>query len=264
MPIASLDNWFASNKQQFTMFKSATTTTVFGVPFTVFDLAGQPGAGVLAGANTAAGVVPTDATAGFPLINAFGGAVGYLNNVIVSNTVSCRMYLFDMLFKAGAYAFNANVTLAGQPSYSSRIPAGGTDYTDTEIWIEAVTAFTGNQSIAITYTNQAGTAGRTTGTVVTGVAPTIRRMFRLPLQAGDTGVQKIDQVVSSVSTVGTFNVLVLRRLGVGRVGNNGLFSLDLAFNGSPQIFADSALYPVVVTDGTSSGIPELFGTIVDF
>jgi hypothetical protein len=89
-------------------------------------------------------------------------------------------------------------------------------------------------------------------------------MFRLPLQAGDSGVQKIDQVVSTVSTAGTFNVLVLRRLGSTRVGTNGLFNLDLAFNGSPEVFADSALYPVIVADGTSSGIPELFGTIANF
>jgi len=263
MPIVSLDNWFASNKQQFTMFRSASATTVAAVPFTVFDLAGQPGAGTLAGTSAAAGVVPTDLDNGFPAITPFVGAKGYLNNVVMSNTVACRIYLFDMLFKAGAYAFNANVTLAGQPSYSSRVP-GGTDYTSTELWIEAVTAFTGNQSIAITYTNQAGVAGRTTGTIATGVAPIIRRMFRLPLQAGDTGIQQVNSVVSTVSTAGTFNVLVLRRLGTGRVGTNGLFNLDLAFNGSPEIFATSALYPVIVADSTSSGIPELFGTITDF
>jgi hypothetical protein len=263
MAITSLDDWFASNKQQFTCFKSAATTTVASIPFTVFDLAGQPGAGTLAGTSTAAGVVPTDADNGFPIINAFGGTKGYLNNVMVSNTVACRVYLFDMLFKAGAYAFNANTTLAGQPSYSSRVP-GGTDYTDTEIWIEAASAFTGNQSIAITYTNQAGTAGRTTGTVATGVAPILRRMFRLPLQAGDTGVQQINQVVSTVSTAGTFNVLVLRRLGVARVGTNGLYNMDLGANGMPEVFATSALYPVIVADSTSSGVPELFGTIVDF
>jgi hypothetical protein len=263
MPVASLDNWFASNKQQFTIYRSASATTIASVPFTVFDLAGQPGAGTLAGTSTAAGVVPTDAVAGFPLINNFGGTKGYLSNVVVSNTVACRVYLFDMLFKAGAYAFNANTTLAAQPSYAARVP-NGTDYTNTELWIETVTAFTGNQSITVTYTNQSGTAGRTTGTVATGVAPTVRRMLRLSLQSGDSGIQKIESVVSTVATAGTFNVLVMRRLGTGRVGPNGLFNLDLAFNGMPDLFDTSALYPVIVPDSTSSGIPELFGTIVDF
>lgn len=259
----STDDWIASAKQQITMFKSAARTTVASIPFSLHELAGQPGAGVLAGTSTAAGVVPTDADAGFPLLNAFtAGATGRLSNVSASNTVACRILLYDMLFKAGAYAFNANVNLASQPSYSGRVP-GGTDYTDTEIWIEAVTAFTGNQSIAVTYTNQSGTTGRTTGTIATGVAPTVGRMLRLPLQAGDTGVQNIESVVSSVSTVGTFNVLVLRRLANLRVGSNSLMSLDFGNIGMPQVFADSALFYIVQADSTSSGVPEVFLTIAN-
>lgn len=63
----------------------------------------------------------------------------------------------------------------------------------------------GSQSIAVTYTNQDGVTGRTTGTIAaTGVAPIVGRMLQLPLQAGDTGVQKIESVTSTVSTAGTF------------------------------------------------------------
>jgi hypothetical protein len=42
-------------------------------------------------------------------------------------------------------------------------------------------------------------------------------MFRMPLQAGDRGVSRVDNVVGSVATVGTFNVLVMRRLARLRV-----------------------------------------------
>ena len=163
---------------------------------------------MLAGTSTTAGVVPTDATAGTPAVSAFGAsATGYLSQVEFGSSVACRIKIFDMLFKAGAYAFNAAVTLAAQPSFSSRVP-GGTDFTDTQIWIEFVTASTGVQSVAVTYTNQAGVAAKTTGVVVTA-AGTIGRMFQMPLAAGDTGVQKIDSVTGTVATVGTFNVLVL-------------------------------------------------------
>lgn len=240
------------------LFNKASMTSVAAIWFSVFAQAGNPGAGALAGTSTAAGVVPTDATVGCPPINSFSGSnTGYVSSVDFGNTVPCRMRVSDLLFKAGAYAFNANVTLAAQPSFASRVP-GGTDFKGTEIWIEAVTAFTGNQSIAVTYTNQDGVTGRATGTIATGVAPIVGRMLQLPLQAGDTGVQKIESVVSSVSTVGTFNVLVLRPLWMGRVrsandgGTHGPDLTDL-----PQIFADSALFLQVNADSTSTGVPDV-------
>lgn len=263
MAITSLDGWISSAKQQITMFKSGARTTIAAMPFSSFDLAGQPGAGVLAGTNTANGVVPTDSTAGHPLINSFtGGATGYLSNISCSNTVAADMMLFDMLFKAGAYSFDANVTLTSQPTYTDRIPNG--DYTNTEIWLEAATGFTGNLTITVTYTNQSGATGRTTGAIATGVAPTLGRMIRLPLQAGDSGVQKIESVVCSGSTVGTFNLLVLRRLFKGRIYNSGgLDAADFGQLGMPIVFDTSAFVMVVAPDSTAHGIPEMNFTIVN-
>lgn len=243
--------------------KAARTGLLSGTWHSTFELAGNPGPGVLAGTSTTAGVVPTDATAGCPAINAFAGAnTGYISALDFGSTVACRLRLCDMLFKAGAYAFNANQTLSTQPSYASRV--SGSDYKGTELWIEAVTAFTGNLSIAVTYTNQDGIAARTTGTVATGVAPALGRMIQLPLQAGDTGIQKVESVVATGSTAGTFNVLVLRPLWMGRVRTNndgdthGPDKTDL-----PVVFADSALILQVAPDSTNSGVPDLSMGIIN-
>jgi hypothetical protein len=246
-----------ASQQEIAWFKSASRTSVAGIWFSMFDLAGNPGAGTLAGTSVAAGVVPDDTVAGFPPINAFGGGnTGYVNTVDFGNSVACRLRLYDCLWKGGAYAFNAAQTLSAQPSYSARLPGG--DYTGTQIWLECVTTFTGLQSIAITYTNQAGTTGRTTGTVATAVAPTLGRLFQMPLQAGDSGVQKIESVTSTVATVGTFNVLVMRRLWSGRVRlvNDGdTHGPDKT--GLVQLFDTSALYVMAATDSTATGVPEL-------
>lgn len=255
MAITTLDGYIASAKQRLELVKTSSRTTVAATWFSVIDLAGQPGAGTLAGSSTAAGVVPDDTVAGYPSVNSFGGgATGYLARVEFGSSVACRLQLFDRLFLAGPYAFNANTTLAAQPSYSARIP--GADYTGTELWIEFVTASTGTQSVAVTYTNQSGTAGRTTGTVVT-VAGTIGRCFQLPLQAGDSGIQKVESVVGSVASVGTFNVMVLRPLWSGRVKviNDG-DTKDIIATGMPQVYDTSALYQLICADSTSSGVPE--------
>ena len=245
----------AAAAQPVQMFKSGARTTVANAWFSTFDLAGSPGAGVLAGTSVAAGVVPDATTVGCPALTSFGANTGYLTSLEVSNTVPGRHRLFDMLFKAGAFPFNAVQTLAAQPSFSARIPAA--NYNGTSIWLECVTAFTGLQSIAVTYTNQAGTTGRTTGTIATGVAPTVGRMLQLPLQAGDTGVQKIESVTSTVATVGTFNLLILRSLVDVRVR----IANDLVRFGPDslmqQVYASSALVMLINADGATSGLPEI-------
>lgn len=256
MAITSFDGFIASAKQYLSVAKTAARASVAASWFSVFDLAGKPGAGVLAGTSTAAGVVPTDATAGCPTIDAFGGgATGYLAQVDFGSSVACRLKLFDLVFKAGAYAFNAAQALSGQPSYLARMPEAS--YRDTQIWVEAVTAFTGNPTFTITYTNQAGTPGRT-ATLAAGAALTLGRMMQVPLQAGDTGVQTITNVTCTVATAGTFNVLVTRPLWSGRcrTANDGDVH-DLTKTGMPVVFADSALFLAVAADGTSTGIPEL-------
>lgn len=263
MAITTLDGLIAAASQRVGILKTASIVATALVATQNIQAAGNPGAGVLAGTNTANGIVPDDTVAGFPsIVNFAGGATGYISKIEFSNTVPCRMSLFDCLFKAGVYVVNAAVTLAAQPSYSGRV-IGGTDFTNTELWIEAVTAFTGNQTIAVTYTNQAGVTGRTTGAIATGVAPGIARMLQLPLQAGDTGVQKIESVTSTISTVGTFNVLVLRRLWNGRVriANDGDIH-DFMKTGMPQIFDSSALMCIVTPDSTATGLPEIVAEVV--
>lgn len=258
MAITTLDLLIAAPKQRVLMSKTTSRTSVAVVPFSVFDLAGLPGAGTLAGISTTTGTVPTDATAGTPIINAFGGgSTGYISRIEASCTVACRIQIYDLLWKAGAYAFNANTTGQAPTSYSSRVP-GGTDFAGLELWMEQVTAASGIQSVAVTYTNQAGTVGRTTGTVSQGTAGIVGRMMQLPLQAGDSGLQGVTGVVGSVASAGTFNILVMRLLGEARirVANDGVLQ-DMLSTGMPVVFADSALVMIVTADGIATGLPEV-------
>jgi hypothetical protein len=258
MAISTWDGFIASAKQPISLTKTASRTAVAASWFSVFDIAGNPGAGVLAGTSTTTGVVPTDATAGCPTINAFGGgATGYLAQVEFGSSVACRIKIFDLLWKGGAYAFNASTTGQTPASFSSRV-LGGTDFSDTQLWYEQVTAGTGVQNVAVTYTNQSGTAGRTTGTVAAPAAMILGRMMQLPLQSGDTGLQGVTGVVGTVATVGTFNILVMRSLWSGRckIANDGDIH-DLAKTGMPELYADSALVQIIAPDSTATGVPDI-------
>lgn len=270
MAITTYAAYKAAKKQVIEWLNATSVGSIAGVWFSCWN-------GTLAGANTANGVVPTDADTSLPNygagIDAFGaGTEGYLTRFWYvnqgANSSAGVATLFDMVFKAGAYAFNANTTLASQPSYSSRMPLGGTDYTSTEIWFECVTAFTGNLTLTVNYTNQSGTAGRTTGSFAPGVAPTVRRAYRLPLQAGDTGVQKIDQIISTVATAGTFNILVLRRLGMARQNiasyapmSVNVTGADVLMTGMPQVFDNSCLTIMQLCDGSTTGQPYYYAEV---
>lgn len=255
MAINTLNEYIAALKEKLVYVKLGSRTVVAAIPFTIFDIAGNPGAGTLAIGNTANGLVPTDAVAGYPIINAPTGAA-YISKIEFANTVACRLILFDRLFAAGAYSFGADVTLASQPSYASRVP-GGTDFKNLELWIEHVTAFTGQPSVQINYLDQDGNAGDT-GVYATPAGLTLGRCARIPLAVGDVGIQRIDRVRITVATAGTLNVMVLRPLWQGRVivANSGDVH-NLIKTGLVRIFNDSALYVLVAADSTAIGVPEM-------
>jgi hypothetical protein len=254
MTIATLDQYIAAQKYRLTWMKTGTRTLVGATPYTVFDIAGSPGAGALAIGNTANGVVPTDAVAGYPIIPSFSGGLGYLSKVEFGSTVACCFDLYDRLFAAGAYAYNADITLASQPSFSGRVPGG---YGGLQLWVEAVTAFTGNPSIQINYLDQDGNAGDT-GVVALGLALPIGRMYQIPLAAGDSGIQQITRVRCTIATGGTFNVMILRSLWFGRViSANGGDVHDLLRTGFPRIYEDSALFVILYADSTAVGLPDI-------
>lgn len=263
MTITTLDGIIAGAKQRILLAKTATRTSVAAYGCSVFNLAGNPGAGTLAGTSTTTGVVPTDATAGCPTINAFGGDnVGYISRVEASNIVACRIALYDLLWKGGAYAFNVSTSGNSPASYSSRIP-GGTDYIGLELWLEQVTAGTLVQNVDVNYNNQAG-AAKSTGVIAMPAAMIVGRMQQIPLAAGDTGIQGVTGVAGSVASAGTFNLLVLRPLDELRirVANDGVIHDALA-TGMPIIFADSALMMIVTADSTATQTPELVIDVVN-
>lgn len=252
MSILSLDDYLAAQKQRVIISRTASITAVAAMQFENFHLAGNPGAGTLAGTSTTTGVVPTDATAGFPVINAFqGGATGYLTNLEAWAPVAMNLTIYDCLWKAGAYAYNVNTTGNSPTSFSSRVP-GGTDFKGLEIWSEAVTAFTGNQVTTVYYNDQDGNAANT-GAVGPGAAPILGRMYNFPLATGDCGVQGITGALGATATVGTFNLLVLRPLAKVRIpAANFLQKMNLYDLGCPQVFADSALMALPTPDSTAT------------
>jgi hypothetical protein len=83
-------------------------------------------------------------------------------------------------------------------------------------------------------------------------------VMQVPLQSGDSGVQKLETYTITATGTGTANFIIARRLGVFDVRvANAMDAQAWDMIGGPIVYADSCLWPVVVPDSTSSGTPTL-------
>ncbi len=256
MAITSTDQFWGAARQGIPFGKTQAQTSVASQWTSVFDRQGNPGAGTLNPGNTANGLVHTDATAGYPSILAFGaGNEGYLSKVDFGNSVACRIAVYDRQFVCGAHVFNANQALTSQPDFSSRVPNG--DYGTTELWYEQVAAGTGVQNVNVTYEDEGGSS-KSTGTIAAPGAMAVGRCFQLPLAAGGKTLKKITNVVGTVATAGTFNIMILRELwsGVMRFAGDGGTHGPLE-TGMREMFEGMAVYMLVAPASTNTGVPDV-------
>lgn len=257
MAITSMDQLIAAlpgQKQH--VFKTAAATTVAGQWQTLWDRTGRPTAGTLTIGNTTNGLIPTSATLGaVPFVNPPGGSKTYLARMFSSNTTAGLLQLYDRVFHAGSFSCAALTTLAlsAQPALT-RYTTGE----DIEIWLEINTVMAAAATtIAVTYTNSAGVAGRSTGATVSLSGVISGAMIPLPLQSGDLGVQKIESViVGGATNTGTVNVVLVRKLSeVGLLLANTGVTLDALSLGMPEVQSNACLAFAFLPSSTTTGLP---------
>jgi hypothetical protein len=131
-------------------------------------------------------------------------------------------------------------------TFPARDRNGATDGEGVYVGLEIVTTTgAGVATPSISYTNSAGTSGRTSTTVDTYTASRPSgHFYRLGLAAGDVGVQSIQSVTLGVSmTSGSVSLVAYRILA----------SLELPAAGIPN-----------AVDALSSGMPRLYDNTVPF
>ena len=119
--------------------------------------------------------------------------------------------LYDRLVHTGGLSGTA---ITAQTVNSAALPARAAGGAGVEAWLECYTALGATSRTAtVSYTNQAGTAGRT-GTVVLAASTKAGEARPISMQSGDTGVRSVESVTLSATTgtVGEFGVTLLRRL----------------------------------------------------
>jgi len=142
---------------------------------------------------------------------------------------------------------------------------GSTNGQGVYLAVEISTAMgTGAPTITVSYTNSAGTAGRTgVGILSTRASAPSGHWFPIGLQAGDTGVQSVQSVTFSVSwgTAGVLHLVAYRPVAmINTTSMPANYSADDALTlAVPQLWNDTVLQTVCVTanNGSVDGGPLL-------
>lgn len=240
-------------------WNKASVTSVAGRPTSLWSGAGRPGVGSTTLGQAAAGVVPTDAdTGGNPFTNPVSGN-SYMGKVSgISSATGC-IRIYDLLWVWGSGGSGWSVTTTGAQNTSSPAALTRPDANGdaTVAWMEVLaTMGAGTATPTLSYTNQAGTASRTTS----GMTPTyaassiIGSCYFFNLQAGDTGIRSVQSLTLSVSmSSGTARICIGRLVAtIPCVANVG-FVYDAYALGLPQVYNDACLVPIFFPNSTTTG-----------
>lgn len=218
-----------------------------------FGIMAAPGAASAGGTTYNQSSIST----GFPRYsNPTGGSTGYIGRMGLTMATIGTVHVYDLLWACSNFV--GNVATAQTVTSFSGMPSRNSNGDGAEIWIGCSAAIGATaHNVTVQYTNQSGTAGRNTVSTAGTASMPANRMYQVPLQSGDTGVQSIQGLTLSASsgTAGNLWVLVLDRLAsiscsVANVGT----SADFAMLGLPELKSDGTLLFVNQGTATASGI----------
>lgn len=205
------------------------------------------------------------------LPNATGG--WWLTDVGAGTSVACLVELYDLIwYNTGLSVTTTTAQAVAMPG--SSVPTrdlNGT--TDGEGWIPAIlvtTATTNGAAVTnttLSYTNQAGTAGRTATMASFPATAVAGTLMPFELQAGDRGCRSVQSVTLGTSYGGGAISLVLVRLlatvasPLANVG--GIMNKLTADPTGVRVYDGSALFAAYVASATTANNLAACYTLVD-
>jgi len=204
-------NYALANAQNKAHSKGSFTPRAVGAYHSLWKVAGNPGPG--ATPATGAGAIPDDTTAGaIPFVNGAGAENNYLLYASSTSLTLSTLYFYDRLWA------NSNIDdTTALHSFTSTALTRETSGIGVEVWLEIYVAHAAAtaSTLTVSYTNQAGTTGRTGTILKPAVTDIVNEMFGpMQLQSGDSGVRAIASTQWSVTqTSGDAGLTMIKRCG---------------------------------------------------
>jgi hypothetical protein len=260
MAIATLDQLIAAYLPGVPVVKAAFTGEAVGGFHSAFYLAGNPGAAA-APSPGLAGAALTSYAGQIPFPTAVGGESVYLARLDAAQAANIgAVHLVDRLWhNSGFTVTTTTAQTVNSVTWPARDRNGATLGVGVEVAVEVSTATTNGSAVTnmtMSYTNDAGTSGRT-ATVASFPATAVAGTF-VPflLAAGDTGVRSIQSLTLGTSLVtGTVHLVAYRKVAMlGLPVANAGAAADPIGLGLPQMYDSSVPFLVVQLVGTAAGV----------
>ncbi len=263
MPITDQDSFFAlmgSASNTLLINKASIATQLAGGFSSLWRATGTPGQGAI---PSTAAVCTGALTGALTFTNPTAPAISYLTRgFLVSGNSATDVQLHDRLAHMGGLsgtvttAQTVGVDVSGSSSNLAN-RRGAADYSEVQWWLEIYTAIgTTGVTATVTYTNGAGTSGRTTTLTVGGASPANQpsRLFPI-IGSGGESIQSIQSIQHvTTGTAGSYGITATRpvtglSLGLANAGTVA----DWAYLGLPRVHDDACLFGVVICGTTSTG-----------
>lgn len=257
-----MDGLIASMLPSEDFYKAAVTAEAAGVAHSSFYLAGRPGAAT-APSPGLAGAALTSYAGQIPFPAAVGGENVYLARFEGAQAANVGgLMLADRLWHNSGFTVT---TTTAQTVNSAAWPArdidGSTNGKGVMVAVEVSTATTNGSAITnmtMSYTNEAGTSGRT-ATIASFPATAVAGTF-VPflLAAGDGGVRSIQSLTLGTSLLtGTVHLVAYRQIATLPTPlANASNSQDGISLGLPRMYDNSVPFIVYNVMGTAVGIVD--------
>jgi hypothetical protein len=239
----------------------AATAPIAGRGCSLWTYDGMPAGGAV---PTSAAIPDRTTTGALPFVAATGGRDLHLIGASVTPLTAGVYLLYDRLFHRGGLSGTSTADQTVQGSPASPALTRNTGGAGNMAWYEIYTVIgTTGTTLTMTYTNQAGT-GSQTSTINIGATGfrEVTRAQRIPLAAGDTGIQAIEKVklTASTATAGDFGITIAQPLAwipVGAAGTAGWRDYTTGLPGIPVINPDACLALMFLPAAATA--PEIWG-----
>ncbi len=239
----------------------AATAPIIGRPASLWTYDGMPAGGAV----PTVGAIPDRTTTGaLPFVAATGGRDTHLIGANVTPLTAGVYLLYDRLFHIGGLSSTSTADQDVQDSPASPALTRNTGGAGNIAWYEIYTTIgTTTTTLTMTYTNQAGTGSRT-ATINIGATGfrEVTRAQRIPLAAGDTGIQAVEKVklTATTGTLGNFGITIAQPLAwlpVGAAGTAGWRDYTTGLPGIPVPDPDACLALMFIPAAATA--PEVWG-----
>lgn len=250
-----------NSSQLFVINKASIANSTAGQAMSFWLSTGTPAAGAV---PTTASICTKALTGAFQYDNPVS-ANSYFARVMAMSSISATDIQFhDRLAHMGGLSGTVltsqtvSVDVTGTTSNIDN-RRGSSDYSDVQWWVEIYTAIgTTAQTLTVTYTNAAGTSGRTTTVSIGSTTNSNNRASRCIPIIGNGGefIQSIQsvQLGASTGTAGNFGITATRLLtGLSLGLANSSVIYDWQQLGFPRVHDDACIFIICLPGSTSTG-----------